>query len=158
MSGGGGSPRTPWHVCFVVTDVEAAAREFTDGLGVSWGEVTEYDEIIQDADGASLRLATRGVFSRETPLAIELMEPVAGTPFVQRGDSPFHHIAYWTEDVDAETQRLDQLSLPCLALAGSAAGQPRAFHEGPYGVLLEACGVSAPPPGMEQFLPKGIRL
>lgn len=81
---------TAYHVCFAVPDLDAAMRELTAALGVSWGEPVES------------RLETwdyRLVFSREQP-HIELISSVAGSPWEAIAPR-FHHMGFWASCLDS---------------------------------------------------------
>jgi hypothetical protein len=152
------SPRARqiWHVGFIVDRLEDAMDELTAALGLTWAGIHEIRGQVLDAPGGiTFPLDTRVVFSLDLPLSIELIEPSPGTPNVRRGDSAFHHLGYWSDDLIAEEQRLAGLSMPCVAWRVDETSLRRIMlNEGPYGILIEATNTLTSRPGLEHFYPE----
>lgn len=130
--------------------------ELSAALGLSWNAIHEIGgQTLDGPKGEKYPIATRVVFSADLPLSIELIEPTPGTPNVRRGDSAFHHLGYWAEDLPAEDERLSGLGWPCVAYRIDDVSDVRRIqlNEGPYGVLLEATNVLTARPGLEHFYP-----
>lgn len=151
------SPRQIWHVGFIVDRLEDAMSELTAALGLAWAPVHEIrGQHLDSPDGTVYPIDTRVVFSIDLPLSIELIEPSPGTPNVRRGDSAFHHLGYWSDDLIAEEAHLDGLAIPCVAWRVDDTQLRRIMlNEGPYGVLLEATNTLTSRPGLEHFYPQG---
>jgi hypothetical protein len=150
-------PRQIWHVGFIVDRLEDAMTELSAALGLSWAGIHTITGQHLDAPGGErFPMDTRVVFSLDPPLSIELIEPSPGTPNVRRGDSAFHHLGYWAEDLVAEDDKLTGLGMPCVAFRIDDTSHLRRImlNEGPYGVLLEATNVLTPRPGLEHFYPE----
>jgi hypothetical protein len=151
-------PRPIWHVAFIVDRLEPAMEELSAALGHSWAPVHDIKgQSLERPDGPTYPIDTRVVFSLDLPLSLELIEPSPGTPNVRRGDSAFHHLGYWADDLIAEDKRLTDLSMPCVAfrMDDESAVRRIMLNEGPYGVLLEATNTLTARPGLEHFYPKG---
>ena len=150
------SARQIWHVGFIVDRLEDAMDELSAALGLRWADIHHVDgQPLQGPDGQQYPLDTRVVFSLDPPLSIELIEPTPGTPNVRRGDSAFHHLGYWSDDLVAEEQRLDGLSMPCVAFRMDEAHLRRIMlTRGPYDILLESTNTLVRRPGLEHFYPK----
>ncbi|WP_189339357.1 VOC family protein [Williamsia muralis] len=147
-------PRQLWHVGLLVERLEDGMDDLSTALGLQWAPIHEVDSDMERPDGSTFPLKTRVVFSTDLPLAIELIEPSPGTPNVRRGDSAFHHLGYWSDDLVSEEQRLDELGMPCVYFRNDEAGLRRIMlNEGPYGILLEACNALTKRPGLEAYYP-----
>ncbi|MFF3573872.1 VOC family protein [Nocardia jiangxiensis] len=147
-------PGSIWHIGFIVDNVDTAMADLTAALGLSWADIHHVKANLQGLDGRVYRVDSRVVFSVDQPVSIELIEPSHDTPLVRRGDSAFHHIGYWSENLVAEQSRLDEHSWPCLAYRPADQGDRRIqLSEGPFGILIEACSTLASRPGLEHFYP-----
>ncbi|SCF95792.1 Glyoxalase/Bleomycin resistance protein/Dioxygenase superfamily protein [Streptomyces sp. MnatMP-M17] len=151
------SPRQIWHVGFIVDQLEPAMEELSAALGFRWADIHHIKgQHLEGPAGEQYPLETRVVFSLDLPLSIELIEPSPGTPNVRRGDSAFHHLGYWSDDLVAEEQHLDGLGMPCVAFRVDDDTDLRRIMltQGPYDVLLESTNVLTSRPGLEHFYPK----
>ena len=159
MSSINNAPRQIWHVGLIVDRLEDAMTELSGGLGLTWAPIHHVDTNMHSPEGDLYEVKTRVVFSLQQPLSIELIEPSPGTPNVRRGDSAFHHLGYWSDDLVAETERLDTHAWPCLAYRDDPDSGLRRIQltEGPFGVILEACSTLTTRPGLEHFYPTGVR-
>lgn len=154
MSGLNDQPRQIWHVGFIVDYLEEAMEELTAPLGLTWGEPHEVDQHMGTPTEATVHIKTRVVFSQDLPLAIELIEPTPGTPNVRRGSSAFHHLGYWSDDLESEEQRLGELGLSCIYFRQVDDLRRIMLTEGPMDIILEATNTLSNRPGLEQFYPK----
>lgn len=146
-----------WHAGFIVDRLEPAMDELSRGLGLRWNDVHEIrGQRLEGPGGASWELDTRVVFSLDLPLSIELIEPSPGTPNVRRGDSAFHHLGFWADDLVAEEDRLAGLGYGCVMFRTDETELRRILvTEGPYDILLEATNTLTSRPGLEHFYPGG---
>ncbi|MES9537693.1 VOC family protein [Actinomadura sp. NPDC000600] len=150
--------RQIWHAGFIVDELEPAMDELSAALGVKWADLHTIKRTMEGPGGAAWDLDTRVVFSLDLPLSIELIEPSPGTPNVRRGDSAFHHLGYWGDDLVAEERRMADLGLPCVAFLSDQADPALRrilITQGPYDVLLEATSTLTSRPGLEHFYPSG---
>ncbi len=124
-------------------------------LGLSWAPIHEVDSDMTNRDGSTFHLKTRVTFSTDLPLSIELIEPTPGTPNVRRGNSAFHHLGYWSDDLEAEDSRLSGLGMPCVYYRNDPETGLRRImlNEGPYGILLEATNALTKRAGLDAFYP-----
>jgi hypothetical protein len=151
-----GAPRQIWHAGFIVNQLEPAMDELSAALGLSWNSIHEiHGQRLDGPDGASWLLETRVAFSLDLPLSIELIEPSPGTPNVRRGDSAFHHLGFWADDLLAEEERLASLGYSCVMVRTDETALRRiVITDGPYDVLLEATNTLTARPGLEHFYPQ----
>lgn len=87
-----------FQVGFVVPALEAAMDEFGAGLGV---ELLGPQE--RDLGDCVLRIA----FARTPPPYVELIEGPPGSLWHAPGGAHMHHLGYWSEDMDADSARLE---------------------------------------------------
>lgn len=112
---------------FVVPDIEAAKAELTAALGLEWGPT-------RDREIGPWRI--RVAFATVGPPWIELIEGTPGTPW-DPSEPHFDHLAWWTEDLEGEQQRLNESGLPVDA-DGIAQGGRFSYHRAPVsGVRIE---------------------
>ncbi|MER5890461.1 VOC family protein [Streptomyces sp. NPDC001941] len=88
-----------YHVGFTVPDLEAAMRDLTATVHVTWGDpqrsqVAGVDYRIVLTDGGS-------------PF-IELIEAPSGGPWGDTSQPRFHHLGYWTSDLLTAQARLNE--------------------------------------------------
>ncbi|MFF3573899.1 VOC family protein [Nocardia jiangxiensis] len=151
-----GSPRQIWHVGFIVDQLEDAMDELGAALGLRWADIHRVNgQPLEGPHGEQYAIDTRVVFSLDLPLSIELIEPTPGTPNVRRGNSAFHHLGYWAEDLVEEERRLDGLAMPCVAFRMDDSNLRRIMlTQGPYDILLESTNALVRRPGLEHFYPQ----
>jgi hypothetical protein len=148
-------PRQIWHAGFIVDDVEEAKAELSAGLGLSWIPTHHVDGEVHGPGNAKYRIQSQIAFSSDLPLALELLQANPGTPNVRRGQSAFHHLGYWSDDLVAEDERLSALGYPCIYYRDDPKNGLRRImlSEGPYGIILESCHVLTERVGLEHFYP-----
>jgi hypothetical protein len=148
-------PRQIWHAGFIVDDVEEAQAELSAGIGLNWIPIHQTDTEVTGPGGASYHIKSKIAFSSDFPLAIELLEANPGTPNVRRGQSAFHHLGYWSDDLVAEDERLTALGYPCIYYRNDPVNGLRRImlNEGPYGIIIESCHVLTERVGLEHFYP-----
>ena len=141
-----------FHVGIVVPDLEAALAHFTDLLGIGWGPVVAIDaHDVRDADGNDLSLPTTLCYSTSPPY-LELIQETPGTVWVCNEHSNLHHIGFWTDALDADSDHLVAARCP-LELCGREGGRvPVSFtyNRDPLGVRIELID-AAMRPTMEQY-------
>jgi Glyoxalase/Bleomycin resistance protein/Dioxygenase superfamily len=151
-------PRIIWHAGFIVDNLEEAMSELSVGLGLTWAPIHDIrGQKLSGPDGKSWILGSRVCFSTDLPLSLELIEEDPGTPNVRRGESAFHHLGYWDDDLMAEEQRLAGLGYGCVMFRDDPEQALRRVlvTDGPYEILLEATSALVPRAGLEAFYPKG---
>jgi len=99
-----------WQNAWVVPDVEAAAMQWVRLFGVGPFFITRYgDDLLTDLvyRGKPGSLNILVAVSHAGPVQIELIQRLddAPTPYsdtVAPGQTAFHHVAVWTDDIDAD--------------------------------------------------------
>jgi hypothetical protein len=118
----------PYHVAFVVPDLEEAMSRYHQALGCDWTSIRDRTRPLTTPEGTEdVRL--RVVFSVQGPPHIELIERAPGT--LWDGPETMHHIGYWVDDVRAESARLAGCGLSWAAsmdLAGPGERWRMAYH------------------------------
>jgi hypothetical protein len=144
---------THYHVGIVVEDLDAAAAQLSELLGVTWGAISEVGEMtVRGPDGNDHAVPLRCVYSTEAP-RLELIEEVPGSIWVRNEHSNLHHIGVWTEGLAGESDRLAAMRCP-MQLAGVVGGEaPKmwAYHGAELGIRIELVDVSLRP-AMEQSM------
>lgn len=107
----------PYHVCFVVPDLERAMEDFTTAAGTVWNAVRE-----ATLDEWDYRI----VFSTTVP-HIELIEGPPGSPWDASDGPRFDHLGWWTASLDATIRRLAEVGLPA-DFDGRVRGRRFAYH------------------------------
>lgn len=114
-------PEHPFfQVGVLVQDIEAARAELERALGVEWSEIVE-----REIGEWRIRVC----FVKQGPPYLELLEGPPGSPWDSSAGSRIDHIGYWTPDLAAEKQRLDEAGL-ALEVDGSTLGGVFTYHRG----------------------------
>jgi len=89
-----------FQVAIIVDELEPAMEELHRSLGLDWGAARE-----GQLGDAGYRLA----FSRQGPPHIELIEAPPGGPWQRSPDGRMRidHLQWWSDDLDADTRRLE---------------------------------------------------
>lgn len=117
---------------WVVNDIEAAARRWSETLGIGPFYIGQYqsrmfDDLQYRGEAATLDMTTAIAFSGD--MQIELIEPVGTAPSAYRdvyaeGETGFHHLCFWSDDLDADLAHY--AALGCAAAnTGTVRGGPR---------------------------------
>jgi AhpD family alkylhydroperoxidase len=134
---------------YVVRDIDAAMRHWTQVLGVGPFFYVERAPIADlhyrgEPSGAEVSIA----LGQWGPLQIELIQQRNDAPsvyqdFLDAGYEGLHHMAYWTEDMDADLERLTRAGFN-VEQSGTAAGGRFVYFqsEGPPGTVVELSDVS----------------
>jgi hypothetical protein len=140
-----------FHVGIVVPDIHTARDRFTELLGVAWGPVMVNDIEVRDGDGE--RTVPNTMCYSTTAPYLELIQEVAGTPWVCNEYSNLHHIGFFTDALADETTRLGAARCPLEMMDGTGDGPPWvwAYHRDPLGVRVEIVNTEMRPM-MEQFM------
>ncbi len=100
----------PIQKAWIVTDIEAAARRWSETLGIGPFHVAEYppetfDSMLYRGKPGKLHMKTAIAYAGMEQ--IELVEPVgvydcAYYDTIAPGSEGFHHLCFWTDDLDAD--------------------------------------------------------
>ncbi|WP_040830614.1 VOC family protein [Nocardia jiangxiensis] len=143
-----------WHVAFAVDDLEEAMEKFGTALNLDWLPIKNFSAESAYADGTPFRLTTRLTFATAGPCALELFERVPGTPNEPAQGTIFHHMGYWTGDLNQERERLAQCGWSCSG--GLTTSDSRAaFFSSSLGIFLEGCNSTIQRPGLQKYYPGG---
>jgi hypothetical protein len=131
-----------FQIGLIVDDLDVAMEELGSALGIEWGPPQE--RRLGD-------VTCRITFGRHGPPYIELIEGKTGSPWDPDGGYRLDHIGYWTEDVAAESARLDQAGMPLEVDGSRMSGQWR-YHRGSRtGLRVELVDVALQPAVLRTF-------
>ena len=92
-----------FQVGFVVPDLEAAMEELGAALGADMVAPQE-----RDVGLGTLRIS----FALTPPPYIELIQGPSGSLWDATDGARMHHLGYWSEDMDADSARLEAAGVP----------------------------------------------
>lgn len=123
------------HVAIAVKDVESAAKQYQDALGV---ENVEFETVETEGVRVAIIHLENG--------RVELMEPTnPNSPiqkFLDKKGEGLHHLALETDDIDGEVTRMEGCGVQFLGKVrpGSAGTKVTFIHpKSLHGVLAELC-------------------
>ena len=123
------------HIAIAVNDVESAAKEYQDALGI---ENVEFETVETEGVKVAILHLENG--------RIELMEPTNDTSpikkFLEKKGQGLHHIALETDNIESEVNRMEVCGVQFLGKirAGSAGTKVTFIHpKSLHGVLAELC-------------------
>ncbi len=123
------------HIAIAVNDVESAAKEYQDALGI---ENVEFETVETEGVKVAILYLENG--------RIELLEPTNDTSpikkFLEKKGQGLHHIALETDNIESEVNRMEVCGVQFLGKirAGSAGTKVTFIHpKSLHGVLAELC-------------------
>ncbi len=133
------------QVAIVVNDIESAARRWAGLLGVA------VPPLIETADGESVNMSYRGepstaraklAFFDLGGVQLELIEPIGSESAWFEGLSEkgerLHHIAFWTDDMQASVSGLKENGVPLIHRGDMGEGQYAYFDgQAQLGAVIE---------------------
>ena len=139
------------HICIAVDDLENAMAEYSAAFGLEWGPVIEITPEFAATmpEGGSTVEGLREVISRNGATeetwptgAIQLASADESAPAYASfactdGKHFVHHIAYWVDDVEAESAQLLKHGYTCEFLMGPEGRPMGACFKSPAGVRIE---------------------
>lgn len=126
------------HVGIVVPNLETAKDHFTELFGTAWNPVREVGIHALDRRNKDVHIKVRICLSIQEP-GFELIEEVAGSPWVCNEHSNLHHLAFSSGTVATTSDRFESLNCPLEFMLKHPDGTPYAsvFHRDPIGVWFE---------------------
>ncbi len=105
------------HIAVVVSDLERAMEEYSQGLGIEWAPSFDMpSDLLSGSDVHEGGVSFEGLSAvlprtRVGPAPVELIHTVPGSPAslvwgCPDGRDYVHHIAYYVEDIGAESAHL----------------------------------------------------
>lgn len=138
-----------YHLCFVVSDLDATASELGTVLGVEWAPIQDRTLTTESVEG-SQEVTMRVTFSRPEsgPCLIELIEGPKGSVWYP-GDGvkwAFHHMGYWSEDLASDSARVRDAGYPVEAtMSGPEDLNLFAYHRLEHGPRVELVDIARKP-------------
>jgi hypothetical protein len=122
--------QTPYfHLGIVVADLEVARDRFANLLGVAWGPVVERDSReFRDGAGGPGHGQFRFCYSTTEPY-LELIEELPGSVWECNGESNLHHVGFWSDSVDADSERWSASKCPLTLSRSVDDAKQIAYHE-----------------------------
>jgi methylmalonyl-CoA/ethylmalonyl-CoA epimerase len=123
------------HIAIAVNDVESAAKEYRDALGV---DSVEFETVESEGVKVAIIRLSNG--------RIELMQPTNDSSpikkFLEKKGEGLHHMALETDDIEGEVSRMEGCGIQFLGKIrpGSAGTKVTFIHpKSLHGVLAELC-------------------
>lgn len=123
------------HIAIAVNDVETAAKEYQDALGV---DSIEFETVETEGVKVAIIHLSNG--------RIELMQPTNDNSpikkFLEKKGEGLHHMALETDDIEGEVSRMEGCGIQFLGKVrpGSAGTKVTFIHpKSLHGVLAELC-------------------
>ena len=118
---------------WIVTDVEETAKKWSDAMNIGPFYIAEYTPAAFDTieyRGKPGKLHMRTAIGYAGDVQIELVEPVGIYPCayfdtIEAGSAGFHHLCYWTDDIDADLTHYEQQGFVVANQGQMAGGGPR---------------------------------
>jgi hypothetical protein len=92
-----------FHICVALADIDKSMDELGTALGCTWGERLGPREVGP--------WTLTSVFSVEEP-RLELLQGSPGSPWEVLEGSRLHHIGFWSDDPESESERLAEAGIP----------------------------------------------
>jgi hypothetical protein len=117
---------SPFHVGYIVADVDAAMAELSRATGVTWHppQVFALDIMVGDQ---RLAFDTRFTYSVEGPVQVEVAEGPAGTLWDADMHGGPNHNGYWTDELVADVDALVAGGGELVFAGASDDGGPQGF-------------------------------
>jgi catechol 2,3-dioxygenase-like lactoylglutathione lyase family enzyme len=128
------------HVAIAVDDLDEAIERYSATLGVGFSEILSFAGMpLVRPDGGELHTDIRVAWSVGNEPPIELMQGPAGSLWeVAAGEDRMHHTAFWVDDLEAESKRLEEAGMELqLTLAPGNPPKGMAYHLAPTGFRIE---------------------
>jgi hypothetical protein len=95
-----------FHTGVVVDDLESSLAELSDLFGYEWcDEVRVPTPVMLPTGDAVVEMQFR--YSMSSP-RLEIIQSVAGTLWEPASGSGIHHLGYWSDDVEADSDELER--------------------------------------------------
>lgn len=121
--------RVPFHVGYVVSDLDAAMQDYGAAAGLTWARVTPRPVRVRVDEGSDpVSVDLLATYSQQGPPYVELIQEVRGGVWTDGPRGPrLDHLGYWCTDLAAETRRLLEQPGTASVLAVDPMGQPTRF-------------------------------
>jgi hypothetical protein len=113
----------PFHLGIVTGDLVASMTQLSQFLGVSWTEPGSGGGLFRGPDGRP-QPQPLSCISREGPLHMDLIQGEPGTIWAAPDGPRLHHLAYWTDDLDGDVERLTASGWRIELASPAADGRP----------------------------------
>jgi len=128
----------PFHVGYIVSDVEIAMAQLSEATGISWHPPQVFSLDIHMGN-ERVGFDVRFTYSKEGPLQIEVAQGPAGTLWdVDEYGGPNHN-GYWTDDLVGDIDRLKGRGFEVLYSGAGDEPGPQGFAmlQSPWGMRVE---------------------
>jgi catechol 2,3-dioxygenase-like lactoylglutathione lyase family enzyme len=126
-----------YHTGLIVDDIEKARQSLGAAFGVEWTEPSHTTAPVRTPEGVVERESII-CFSRGNGHHLELIQQVFGGVWSPEDGRPrLHHLAFWVDDLEAESARLEALGMPVVVTAmGDRPVASFVYHDGGQGSLF----------------------
>jgi catechol 2,3-dioxygenase-like lactoylglutathione lyase family enzyme len=108
-----------FHAGLVVADLAQSMEMLGAGLGLTW---------VEPQERRIGRWTIQVTYANEGPPYLELIGGLPDSPWIPAPGPTLHHLAYWSDDLDADRIRLDDAGLR-LELDAREFGIPFTLHQ-----------------------------
>jgi hypothetical protein len=142
-----------YHFGLVVEDLDAARQQIGQVLGVHWAK-TQRRLLRQESAAGPVTNEICFTYTLEGPPYLELIEQRPGTVYAELG---LHHIAVWSDDPVAESQRLEAHGWPreTVVLADDGTWAGGLYHQGTGSLRIEVVNIGSSGPRLARYLAGG---
>ena len=143
-----------FEIGYTVNDINAAATEFTDALGVGWNPIITSAQLIRFSNGQVQLVSFQTTESTQGPPYYELAHadvpsPNPDNPWVATDTFSPTHVGYVVNDLALASDALAAAGWPRIATVDAPGGAAAvfAYHRGPGGIMVELVDRAAAPSG-----------
>jgi len=126
-----------FHIGLIVPDLDKAVARLGREFQLEWSTRIDVNVRMWTRDHGVRAIRARAIFSRQYP-HLELVQAVAHTPLAVTAGRPVHHLGYWTDHLERDSQALAASGCPKIMCAddnGKMFGI--AYHLRPDGLIVE---------------------
>lgn len=149
-------PSRLFHIGIVVEDLDQAMDELGSAFGYTWSSIREASFDLTTASGPAAGSA-RIVFARPGPPWLEVIQAPAESIWGAADGAHLHHLAYWVQDLQAESDRLASMGFAFELGQKDEEGRLSGFcyHLNPHGSRVELVADRARD-AMERWIEEGV--
>jgi hypothetical protein len=95
-----------FHAGIVVDDLQSALTDLSELFGYEWCDEVDVPTRVTLSTGEQV-VDMRFAYSRTSP-RLEVIQSVPGTLWERAPGSGIHHLGYWSDDVAADSEQIEQ--------------------------------------------------
>jgi hypothetical protein len=129
---------SPFHVGYIVADVNVAMDQLSEAIGLTWHPPQVFSLDINQGN-ERVGFDVTFTYSKEGPVQIEVAEGPAGTMWDVAEYGGPNHNGYWTDDLEGDVDRLTAGGFDLLFSGAGDEPGPQGFAmlRSPWGMRVE---------------------